>query len=117
MCSDVACGNDAKEWANKLILGESRGPGDMENAMRRLEARYGIPFSTLWALRYRPAKDPKASVYLRLQGAWADFRERQFKALQHDIETTAAIVGPDRHSVRAAQALVGSRAGEERLKP
>lgn len=38
---------DAQAWANKLLqplqqLGEARGPGDMENAMRRLEARYGV---------------------------------------------------------------------------
>ena len=33
---------DAQAWANKLLQRESRGPGDMENALRRLEARYGV---------------------------------------------------------------------------
>ncbi len=99
-------GEQAKSWANKLILGESRGPGDMENAMRRLEARYGIPRSVLFALRYRPTKDPKASIYLRLQNAWTHFKMQQLRALQHEIAIAASIAGPDHDSIRAVASVV-----------
>lgn len=111
--SDIAYAEEAKDWANKLILGESRGPGDMDNAMIRLEARYGIPKSILWALRYRPLKDPKTSIYFRLQAAWEDFRLRQLKALQHDITITEALAGPHRSSLHAAKAMVGAVDGGE----
>ncbi len=51
MGARISCGGrmtetaaTARSWANELLRRESRGPGDMENAMRRLETRYGIPY-------------------------------------------------------------------------
>lgn len=98
-------GDNAKRWANDLILGESRGPGDLPNAMRRLEARYGIAASTFFSLRYRAAKEPKIGLYVRLEAAWQDFRARQLKALQHETAIAKA-ARPDRNSVRSAQAVL-----------
>jgi hypothetical protein len=103
--SDVAYRDQAAGWARDLIARESRGPGDTENAMRRLEARYGIAFGALWALRYRAPRDIMASVYFRLRAAYDDARERQLRALQHDI-IVAKATRPDRNCVRAAEALV-----------
>ena len=111
LMTELAYGDAAKDWANKLILGESRGPGDIDNAMRRLARRYDVPYRVLWALRYRPAKDPRTLIYFRLQAAWQDFRERQLKALQHDIEVTQIIAGPHANSVRAAKTLVDPEMG------
>ena len=81
---------EARGWANALVQRESRGPGDTENAMRRLEARYGVPFSTLWILRYRPPKDIYVGVYERLKAAYLAETEKQIKALQHDAELVRA---------------------------
>lgn len=113
MC-ELTYGEQARSWANDLILGESRGPGDMPNAMRRLEARYGIPASSFFALRYRPVKEPRVGLYFRLHAAWQDFRGRQLKALQHETELTAKIAGHHHHSVVSAQAVLREavRAGE-----
>jgi hypothetical protein len=51
--SDAAYVDEAADWARRLTQAEARGPGDIENAWRRLETRYGVSFHTWWALRYR----------------------------------------------------------------
>lgn len=81
---------DARTWANELIRRESRGPGDMENAMRRLEGRYGIPWRIFWQLRYRAPTDVMVGVYLRLRAAYQAECDRQERLLAHEIEITKA---------------------------
>lgn len=100
---------DARDWANKLVLRESRGPGDTENAMRRLAARYGgLDYGALWGLRYRPPKRIFADVYFALAAAYQAECERQQRLLQHDIATTKAIAGARNSAVVAAEAVVGA---------
>lgn len=81
---------DARTWANELIRRESRGPGDMENAMRRIEARYGVPWRTLWTLRYRPPADVMVGVYLNLKAAYESECSRQERLARHEREITEA---------------------------
>lgn len=104
--TDATYTDQAASWAKSLLHKESRGPGDTDNAMRRLSQRYGIPYGSLWTLRYRKPKDVFASVYFALQNAYAAECERQLKRLQHDIEITKRIAGPNGRAVRAAEALV-----------
>jgi hypothetical protein len=75
---------DARSWATELIRRESRGPGDMENAMRRLGNRYGIPWRTFWTLKYRPPADVFVSVYLSLKRAYEAECLRQERLLAHE---------------------------------
>jgi hypothetical protein len=105
--SDAAYVDEAARWAKWLTHAEARGPGDMEPAWRRLEARYGVAWRTFWALRYRKPREITASVYARLSAAYQAERERQLRLLQHDMEITRTIAGPDHAAVRSAQALVG----------
>lgn len=92
----------------------SRGPGDLENAMRSLERDYGIDYWTTWQLRYRPAriKNIGVSVYTRIKNAWEAERARQLQLLKHDIEISKA-TGADRNSIDAAEALVGTEDGAD----
>lgn len=99
--------DEAATWARDLTRREARGPGDMENAWRRLEARYGVPWRTFWSLRYRKPREIGASIYQRLAAAYEAERERQMRLLRHDIETTKKIAGADCAAVREAEALVG----------
>ena len=99
----------ARDWASKLIQRESRGPGDIENAMRRLEARYGIPWRTFWALRYRPPTDIFVSVYERLGAAYLNECERQERILRHELEITKAKAGPFNTAVLATEALLSEK--------
>ena len=89
-------------------------PGTIENIQRgrlkffeRVEARFGIPFSALWALRYRPPKDIGVSIYARLQAAHESVREAQMRKFTDEYERAKAASGADAPLVRAAAALVG----------
>lgn len=84
----ISGAEDARVWANELIRRESRGPGDMENAMRRLEARYGIPWRTFWTLRYRKPTDVMVGVYRQLQAAYQSECDRQERLLAHERKLT-----------------------------
>jgi len=80
-------------WARELTRREARGPGDIESAWHRLARRYGVPFRTFWALRYRPPKTICADLYLRLCAAYQAECERQMRKLAHEIEIAKATVG------------------------
>lgn len=98
--------SDARHWANSLVAREARGPGDTDNAMRRLSQRYGLDYAALWSLRYRPPKRIFVDVYFALRDAYAAECERQLRLLNHELTITKAKAGADRNSVRAASALV-----------
>ncbi len=106
--SDAAFVDEAAGWARKLTQHEARGPGDMENAWHRLEARYGVPWRAFWALRYRRPTEIATSIYMRLQAAYQAEVERQLKRLQHELEITKAKAGPRASSVVATEAVLGS---------
>lgn len=95
--------DDAQKWANDLVQRESRGNGDTENAMRRLDARLGISWRTFWSLRYRPPKDILIGTYMGLKHAYEAECERQARLLRHELEITKAkgVSGP---AVDAAEA-------------
>ena len=100
---------DARAWANELVRREARGPGDMENAMRRLESRYGIPWRMFWSLRYRPPADILTGLFFKLRDAYHAECNRQMRILEHEIIITKLKAGPDADSVRQAQALVDAK--------
>lgn len=97
--------SEARDWAKWLVQRESRGPGDLDNAMRRLEARYDIPFSIFWALRYRPPKDIYVGAYRRLRDAYLAEHEKQQRLLRHETDITRAKSGISSAFARAGAAL------------
>ena len=111
--SDVAYLDNAERWSKDLTRMKARGPGDTENAMRTIEREYGIDYWTMWKLHYRRSaiRDIGITVYSKIEAAYRAECERQLRRLQHEIEITEAIAGPDNATVRAAKALVGEEAG------
>lgn len=101
----------ARDYADELLRWETRGPGDTENAMRRLANRYALPFGKWWALRYRPPKEIASHVLTCIAAAHAAERQRQLRKLAHDIALTEATAGHSRDLADAARALVGSAMG------
>lgn len=84
---------EARGWAEELTEMEITGPRDLEDAWRRLETRYGIPYSTFWSLRYRAdLKDIWASLHRMLQLAVEQERSRRAANLQHH-EFISSVVG------------------------
>ena len=106
--SDAAFVDQAADWSKKLTSREARGPGDLENAMRRIETRYGIPFSVQWSLRYRKPKGILSGTFARIRAAYAAECERQVRRLEHEIAITKAITGPDHSAVHESEAVVGA---------
>jgi hypothetical protein len=107
--SDVAYLDQAERWSKDLTRMRSRGPGDVENAMRSIEREYGVDYWTLWRLRYRRSalRDIGVSAYMRLKAAYQAECERQMRKLQHEIEITEQVAGADAAAVVAAKAVVG----------
>jgi len=106
--SDAAFVDQAATWSNNLVKREARGPGDLENAMRRLESRHGIPFSVLWSLRYRKPKGILSGTFASIRRAYEAECERQLRQLEHELEITKRIAGPDHAAVDEASAVVAA---------
>lgn len=97
----------AQEMASGLVQRESRGPGDLDNAMRRIEAKYGVPYSVLWSLRYRQPKDILLGVFTKLRTAYQAECARQAALLEHELTITKATDnGLDAALVEEIEALV-----------
>ena len=106
----------AQLFADDLLRWETRGPGDTANAMRRVAQRAALPFSKLWALRYRPPKAVASHVLAALQAAHAREVERQLRKLAHDVEITARIApSSDPALPSAAAALHAAQGASEGL--
>lgn len=75
----------ATAYVRRMVELEIRGSGDTEGALRRLEARYGLPYWTLWHLRRGAAKTVEAGLFGRIRGAYLTYCEEQVAALQHEL--------------------------------
>lgn len=97
--------DQAVEMARSLVNREVRGPGDTENAMHRVERKYGVPYSTLWALRYRKPKDILIGAFLKVAAAYEAQCQEQLKRLEHERAITQATTRLASHLVGAADAV------------
>jgi hypothetical protein len=98
----------AVEMNRRLVSGECRGSGDMENAMRRVEQKYGIPFSASWAFHYRKPKTVAAHIYARHIQAIETFRETQLQRLENERAETRPTNKLAAYFVRAAAFVAGA---------
>ncbi|UOF79287.1 hypothetical protein [Caudoviricetes sp.] len=95
----------AQKWVELMVSRETRKPGDTVNAMRRLSERYKIPYSLLFALKYRPPKDLWVSEYEKLEAAYHDSIRRAVTALDHERKLTQAKTGFGARIIAAVNAL------------
>lgn len=100
---------DAAKKTRALVKSESRGCGDTENAMRRVEQKWGIGFSLVWALHYRLPKDITIGKYLRIVNAYEAHCEQQMRRFEHERAITKAKGWLGARLVRAADALAGKK--------
>lgn len=82
---------EAGNYVRRMVENETRGWGDSENALSRLEARYGLPFWSLNRLRTGRAKTVEAGMFARIRAAYLDLCERQVVKLQHEISIEKAL--------------------------
>lgn len=75
----------------RMVEKETRGWGDQDSALTRLEARYGIPFWSLNNIRTGRAKTVEAGLFDRIRGAYLDLCQKQVAKLQHEIAIEKAL--------------------------
>jgi hypothetical protein len=104
----VTSADIAIDYARRLVNAEARGPGDIEDAMHRLEARTGIGYWTYWGLWNRRRKVVDLDLLTRLRGAYLATCERQLSQLQHALAVEKARGGNDASEdlVDEAEAMV-----------
>ena len=85
----------AAGYVRRMVECETRGWGDQENALNRLEQKYGLSFWTLNNLRTGRAKTVEAGVFARIRGAYLDLCERQVAKLQHELAIEKALNSDD----------------------
>lgn len=103
----------AARMSRVMVAREMRGPGDTEAAMRRIEARYGVPYSLQWSLRYRPPKDILVGAWLRLSAAYQAECERQERLWRTERESKEALNAVGRALDRAAAFMAGAKVRDE----
>jgi hypothetical protein len=113
--SEAAYVEQAVIWSKELTRMRTRGPGDLENAMRGIERDYGVDYWTLWQLRYRAnrIKDIGVSIYMRLESAYQAERARQRRLYEGDQENTQVTGRIAASLVSAADALAGTEDGAD----
>lgn len=81
----------ATGYVRRMVENETRGWGDQDNALARLEARYGIPFWTLNHIRTGRAKTVEAGTFQRIRAAFVDQCGKHAARLLHEAETAKAV--------------------------
>lgn len=103
----------ARHMATELLRMESRGSGDLENAMRRLGTRHGINWRLFWTLRYRAPRDMMVSAFEKLDAAYRAECTRQLKRLEHELHVARTAGATVDDIAAAAAALVADEKGGE----
>jgi len=85
----------AGHYVKRLLERETRGSGDTEGALRRLEAKFGLPYWALVHLRRGVAKTIDADLFMRIRGAYLTYCEDQIRTLQHELVIERALVEAD----------------------
>jgi hypothetical protein len=85
----------ATDLVRRMVERETRGSGDVDGAMRRIEARFGLPYWPLVHLRRGGAKTVDADLFARIRGAYLSYCEQQISSLQHELAIERAIEGDD----------------------
>ena len=94
----------AIDYARKVLSREARGPGDLEEAMHRLEAKTGVGYWTWWGLWNKRRKSVDMDLFSRVRGAYLALCEKQVRALQHDLAVEKAMSGDDTFEDLVAEA-------------
>lgn len=102
---------EAADKASWMVNREVRGPGDVDNAMRRLESRLGISYATFWALRYKRPKSIGTEIFVRICEAFEMERAMQRKRFNEEDSRTHPKTWFGEVIARASRAVAGSEDG------
>jgi len=75
----------ATRYVRGMVTIESRGRGDIDGALARIESRFDLPFWPLWHLRKGRAKTCNPSFLARIKLAYFDLCLGQLETLLTEI--------------------------------
>lgn len=81
----------ATRYVRRMAEIETRGHGDDENALHRLETKFGIGYWTLRYLKLDRAATVDSELLLRIKAAYLTYVEQKVGALQHELATERAV--------------------------
>lgn len=116
--SSIDMASEASGFVRRMVENETRGWGDTDNALTRLEAKYGLSFWTLHNLRTGRAKTVEASLFNRIKAAFVDQCGRHAARLLHEAEM-AKVGNPDvdvaaiEDQIRALASRLAAAKGEK----
>ena len=102
---------DAAAMAKRLTNAECDGPGDFLNAMGRVAGRIGVPYGTLWNLRYRKPKEIPVQEYVGILAEYTKNR-RQYEAERDEVAEPSKIGAFLLRIADGAHRTAGLMAGE-----
>jgi hypothetical protein len=116
--SSVDMAGQASSFVRRMVENETRGWGDTDNALNRLEAKYGLPFWSLQNLRTGRAKTVEASLFNRIKAAFVDHCGKQAARLLHEADMAKEVTPEDvdlgaiQNEIRALQARLAAAQGK-----
>lgn len=81
----------AGRYVRRMVEMETCGFGDDDNALRRLESKFGIGYWTLRYLKLGRAATVDSELLLRIKAAYLSYVEQKVGALQHELAVEKAI--------------------------
>jgi hypothetical protein len=105
----------ASGYVRRMVERETRGSGDVEGALRRLEMRFGLPYWPLVHLRRGAAKTIEADLFQRIRGAYLTYCEQQISSLQHELAIEHATgAADDLEDLEAEAAALAAKIAERK---
>ena len=92
---------EAQSYVQRMVARESKGWGDTQPALERIQTRYGLPYWTLNNIRIGRAKTVEGGVLRRIKAAYYDMCARQIRSLQHELEIGGGHGGADNSDLLA----------------
>lgn len=77
----------ATVFVRRMVEEETRGNGDVDAALRRLERHFGLDYWPLWYLRKGKAKTITVELYAKIRDAYLQYCSTKISGLQHEIRT------------------------------
>lgn len=81
----------ATRYVRRMAEIETCGFGDDDNALRRLETKFGIGYWTLRYLKLGRAATVDSELLFRIEAAYLTYVEQKIGALQHELATERAV--------------------------
>lgn len=104
----------ATRYVRRMAELETTGFGDDDNALRRLEAKFGLSYWTLRYLKHGRAATVDADLLARIRGAYLSYCEQKIRAIKHDLAIEKATGHDDLEDLEIAARDLAAKIAEKK---